>query len=332
MEQWPDIDLESVDACPMCGSGQAVLKHEAVRDWSFFSAPGQWNYWQCGTCQGLYLNPRPTLSSISRAYSKYYTHAGPGAQTGVRSLKVRWKNERLSARFGRPIEPRLQLPGVLNTWVARRASVIALPFGWQELAQTEPGQLMDVGCGTGATLVFAKALGWDVKGLELDPSAVDSAQAAGLEVGHGGYERLAETESAFDCITCSHVIEHVFDPRHMVQAIFSALRPGGRLVLSTPNALSDVHRHFGKHWRGLEAPRHLFLYSERHLSSLLRDEGFRVESKSDQELATVIESARIARGGRQVSGEDRAAARRISQRLQREQQGHDFIKLVAFKP
>jgi hypothetical protein len=68
------------------------------------------------------------------------------------------------------------------------------------------------------------------------------------------------------------------------------------------------------------------------LSSLLRDEGFRVESKSDQELATVIESARIARGGRQVSGEDRAAARRISQRLQREQQGHDFIKLVAFKP
>lgn len=329
--QWPEADLEFVDSCPMCGAHHAVLKHESVADWSFFSAPGEWRYWQCQHCDGVYLNPRPSPTSIGRAYTNYYTHAGPGAQSGLRSLKLRWKNERLSARFARSIKPRFGLPNVLDAWVARRASAMALPFGWQELAQLEPRKLMDVGCGTGATLVFAQALGWEVQGLEMDQSAVDSAQAAGLDVGHGGYERLADSLSAFDCITCSHVIEHVFDPAHLIQAIYSALKPGGCLLLSTPNAGSDVHGHFGKHWRGLEAPRHLLLFSERSLIELLSAQGFRVESKSDQELATVIDSVRIARGGHRVSSEDRAEARRIGQAMPRTRDGHDFIKLTAFK-
>lgn len=315
----------------MCGCTHSVLVHEGVADWSFWSAPGTWRYWQCKECESMYLNPRPNAASIGRAYSSYYTHAGPGALTGIKSLKLRWKNERLSARLGRSIEPRLHLPSALDRAIARRAAAMSLPFGWQELADMAPGHLMDVGCGTGATLALGKQLGWMVEGLEMDNMAVRSARAAGLRVGEGGYERLASTPSAFDVIVCSHVIEHVFDPVDMLRAIYAALKPGGALLLSTPNVLSDVHRHFGKHWRGLEAPRHLVLFSEASLTALLQAQAFVVTSRSDQELATVRDSARIARGGTRVNSADRALARRLGSELVRTPCGQDFIKLVARK-
>jgi 2-polyprenyl-3-methyl-5-hydroxy-6-metoxy-1,4-benzoquinol methylase len=206
-----------------------------------------------------------------------------------------------------------------------------LPFGWQELANFKPGDLMDVGCGAGTALALASQLGWSVRGLEADPNAVRAARAAGLDVQEGGYERLSEFPAAFDCITCSHVIEHVFDPVGMIHQMHSSLRQGGVLLLSTPNAQSDVHRHFGKHWRGLEAPRHLVLFSEATLTRLLLRAGFQVESKSDQVLETTRESARIARQGSKVSSGDRKLARQLTRDLERSPTGHDFIKILARK-
>jgi 2-polyprenyl-3-methyl-5-hydroxy-6-metoxy-1,4-benzoquinol methylase len=329
--EWAAVDLEDVCTCPVCHSPEVALVHDAVEDWAFQSAPGRWRYWQCAVCQSLYLNPRPTPASISCAYSNYYTHAGPGSSIGIRGLKLRWKNERLSARFGRNIEPRLHLPSMFQAAVARKSQRIALPFGWEELAAISPGRLMDVGCGSGTTLTFAQQMGWNAQGVEMDSAAVASARNAGLAVEEGGYDVLRDYPSNFDCVTCSHVIEHVFDPVDMIAAMYSALKPGGRLLLSTPNANSDVHQHFGRFWRGLEAPRHLVIFSEATLIALLRKQGFEVDSRSDNQLETARESARIARGASSASSADRAVARRLQHMLNRTSDGHDFIKLVACK-
>jgi 2-polyprenyl-3-methyl-5-hydroxy-6-metoxy-1,4-benzoquinol methylase len=208
---------------------------------------------------------------------------------------------------------------------------MALPFGWQELADLKPGELMDVGCGAGTTLALASQLGWSVRGLEMDAHAVRAARAAGVDVQEGGFERLSEFRAAFDCINCSHVIEHVFDPVAMIHQMHSSLRRGGVLLLATPNSQSDVHRHFGKHWRGLEAPRHLVLFTEATLTKLLLQAGFSVESRSDQVLETTRESARIANQRSKVSSADRKLARRLTRELDRTPNGHDFIKIVARK-
>lgn len=328
---WDAADLEKVDACPVCGSAGAALVHDAVEDWAFQSAPGRWRYWQCAVCQSLYLNPRPTRASIGRAYATYYTHHGPGNSIGIKGLRVRWKNERLSARFGRNIEPRFHLPSVFQPAVARSGRRIALPFGWEELAHMSPGSLMDVGCGSGASLMLARQLGWSVHGIEIDAAAVKSARNAGLTVQEGGYEVLLDHPLAFDCITCSHVIEHVFDPVDMILALHVALKPGGRLLLATPNVNSDVHRHFGRFWRGLEAPRHLVIFSEATLTTLLQKQGFVVDSCSDDQLETARESARIARGDSGANSNDRALTRQLQHSLKRMPNGQDFIKLLARK-
>lgn len=328
---WASADLDVVSNCPLCGGSESTLVHDAVEDWAFGSAPGRWRYWRCVSCQSLFLNPRPTPESIWRAYARYYTHAGPGGSAGIKGLKVRWKNERLSERFERSIEPRLHLPAVLQPAVARRGRRIALPFGWDELAGMSPGLLMDVGCGSGAALMLARQLGWQAQGIEMDSTAVTSARAAGLLVEQGGYSLLRDHPQTFDCIMCSHVIEHVFDPVDLIAAMYLALKPGGRLLLATPNANSDVHQHFGRFWRGLEAPRHLVIFSEKTLIALLQKQGFVVDSRSDDQLETARESARIARGASSSNSADRAVMRRLQSTMQRTPGGNDFIKLLACK-
>jgi hypothetical protein len=52
------------------------------------------------------------------------------------------------------------------------------------------------------------------------------------------------------------------------------LVPGGRLWVSTPNIGSAGMARFGRHWRGLEPPRHLALFDPRRLAELLSDAGF----------------------------------------------------------
>lgn len=332
MADWPSHDLQAVSTCPACGSLQREVLHEGVADWTFWSAPGRWRYQRCLGCDSAYLDPRPTPASIGRAYATYYTHEGPGSASGLKSLKLRWKNERLSARWGRDLQPRLGLPAWLTGFAQRRGARMALPFGWEDIASLPPGRLMDVGCGSGATVALAAQLGWQAQGIEMDEAAVRSARAFGLQVEQGGYERLDAYAGAIDCLVCSHVIEHVFDPLDMIRLMWEALRPGGVLLLATPNVLSDLHRHFGGDWRGLEAPRHLVLFTEEQLRRLLLAQGFDVTSRSDEVLETARDSARIRRRARRVAKEDRAEARRLARELPRSEHGHDFIKLLARRP
>jgi len=332
MADWPHDELQGVDACPACGSARREVLHEGVADWTFWSAPGRWRYQRCLDCSSAYLDPRPTPDSIGRAYASYYTHEGPGSASGLKSLKLRWKNERLSARWGRDLQPRLDLPAWLTGFARRRGERMALPFGWEELARLAPGRLMDVGCGSGSTVALAAQLGWQAQGIEMDGAAVRSARAFGLLVEQGGYERLSAHPGAFDCVVCSHVIEHVYHPCTMIRLMWESLRPGGVLLLATPNALSDLHQHFGADWRGLEAPRHLVLFTEDRLSRLLQVQGFEVSSRRDDVLETARDSLRIRRRARRVSKEDRAEARRLVRELPRTAQGHDFIKLLARRP
>jgi len=105
--------------------------------------------------------------------------------------------------------------------------------------------------------------------LEIDPNAVSEARRRGLDVTEGSFDRLSDFEHRFDAVVCSHVLEHVHEPRVLLEKMSRALKPGGILYLSYPNPQSAVFRVFGRHWRGLEAPRHICLPTKRSLRKLL---------------------------------------------------------------
>ncbi len=135
------------------------------------------------------------------------------------------------------------------------------------------GRLLEMGCGGGAMLKLMKELGWQVEGVDFDPAAVAHARESGIQVHLGTLAEQKLPDEAFDAITASHFIEHLPDPLRELQECRRLLKPGGMLVLLTPNAESWGHGIYQTDWRGLEPPRHLHIFTPASLAGMCRRTG-----------------------------------------------------------
>ena len=112
-------------------------------------------------------------------------------------------------------------------------------------------------------------------GVDFDSKAVEGVRIRyGFNVHVGSLESIAYTDNTFDAITMSHVIEHVSNPVALLQECYRILKPGGYLVLVTPNINSWGHAIFKYNWRGLEPPRHLHIFSQSTLQTCVKKAGF----------------------------------------------------------
>jgi SAM-dependent methyltransferase len=110
-----------------------------------------------------------------------------------------------------------------------------------------------------------------VAGVEPDPKARLLGNERGLDV----RERLEDfAGETFEAATLSHVIEHVHDPVATLRACRELLAPGGMIYVDTPNIDAVGHGIYGRHWRGLETPRHLVLFTRASLRRALEQAGF----------------------------------------------------------
>ena len=242
-----------------------MILYQGLKDRSF-SAPGHWDLKRCqrADCGLVWLDPAPIEEDIGKAYQGYYTHSQPEPGTSV-LRDVCWSiwHSYLGRRFGYG-------QGVGRGW--RRALwplAFLHPGGRDELdaaamhlpAPPRPARVLDVGCGSGVLLARMQALGWQVEGLEVDPAAVEAARRRGVPVRLGTLEAQHFPENSFDAVHSAHVIEHVYDPVALLSECRRILKPGGTLVILTPNVESWGHRHYGSAWLNLDPPRHLVLFS-----------------------------------------------------------------------
>ena len=98
------------------------------------------------------------------------------------------------------------------------------------------GTLLDVGCGDGSFYPCISAKFEHVYGIDIAPEAVNEAQERGMEAvaGDAGGP-LPWKDRYFNSIVCLEVIEHLPDPLAALKEIHRVLKPGGHLVLTTPN-------------------------------------------------------------------------------------------------
>ena len=135
---------------------------------------------------------------------------------------------------------------------------------------------MDVGCGSGAALGVARALGWRVAGIEPDEADAEKARRFAEEVYIGDALSAPFPPGRFDLVTALHVVEHVPDPVRLVRRMLEWLAPGGLLIIEVPNAGGLGARIFGRAWSGLELPRHLSHFSPETLRRAVERAGGRV--------------------------------------------------------
>lgn len=303
LEFWPEAELETVSGCPVCGGGggQNIL-HENLIDNVFFVAQGAWTLYQCLGCASAYLNPRPSPQSIGKAYGTYYTHKRAPSQVELaklslfRRLRRMLANGYLNCRYGAKREPSSRF----GTWLVKLlpAQRSVLDMQYRYLPKPTRGQrLLDVGCGNGDFLVNAIEAGWLVTGLEPDAKAAKAAQERGLDIVVGVIDVLAEESCVYDVITLSHVIEHVHEPRQLLQSVHRLLKPGGVVYIDTPNINSLGAELFKQNWRGIETPRHLVLFTHSSLETLLIDNGFGeivIERRADVQKGMFLISKQLA--------------------------------------
>ena len=140
----------------------------------------------------------------------------------------------------------------------------------------EGGHFLDYGCGDGSLVLEMSGRNHISFGLDPDTEASQGARVAGATI-FNSLEEIPESLK-FDLISLIHVVEHLYEIVRELYTIRNLLKPGGTLVIETPNANDALLTLFQSlpfqkftYWS-----HHPNLCSNKFLSEALQDAGFRV--------------------------------------------------------
>jgi len=234
--------LETVDACPMCGS-------ERFRT-AFEEPPYQVR--RCKRCGLGWVSPRFDQAGLAEIYKsdRYWRSDSPKTQgyTDYRGAEELY----------------------LDTF--RRRLRFVLRDG------PRAGRALDVGCAAGFCMATLRELGFETHGLEVSETIGSHARERfGFDTVYiGTLESSPYPDSHFDLITMWDVVEHVVDPVSLLTRARELLAPGGLLVIETQDIDSRFARTLGPRWHHFKHEEHIYHFTAPTVRTLLAQAGFRV--------------------------------------------------------
>jgi SAM-dependent methyltransferase len=206
--------------CPLCGG--ACAEAFVTRDRNRGVRDDPFRYLRCGACGALHLDEVP--ADLDAFYPDAYF-----GLPGIEQLRAQAELERY----------RIELV----------------------LRHVRGGRLLEIGPGDGVFAVQALDAGFEVAAIEPDAAAAAHLRdLLGIEVVESAAaEAQLPRLGPADAIVAWHVLEHVPRPWAVLEAAASSLKPGGVLVIATPNPRAFGLRVLGARWPHVDAPRHLFL-------------------------------------------------------------------------
>jgi 2-polyprenyl-3-methyl-5-hydroxy-6-metoxy-1,4-benzoquinol methylase len=224
--------------CPLC----AAPSREAftTTDRNRAVSPERFRYRHCSACGTIFLSNVP--EDLGRYYpTEYHGHRMPS----VGQLEALARDE----------QAKLEL-------IAPRAA---------------GGRLLEIGPGSGGFARVARAAGYQVTGLEMDPACCAflretiGVEAIETEVPEEVVPKLPASRVA----VLWHVLEHLPRPWRVLSAVAENLEPDGTLAIAMPNMQALQFRLLRGRWAHVDAPRHLFLIPARTLASRAASLGLR---------------------------------------------------------
>jgi len=200
---------------------------------------------ECTECGFMKMHPVPTREEINRLYNRsYYQRWGmeEGESEPIRRMKAQTA-ELLLKRVERFIRP---------------------------------GKLLDVGCAAGHFMEAAANRGWDVWGVEISEySAALAKSKFGERIINGSFLDANLRENFFDCLLMSDVLEHLSDPHPALEKTCRLLRPGGLLVVVTPDTSALISKIFGQYWITFQEE-HLIYFNRHNIKIFLKRYAFEI--------------------------------------------------------
>lgn len=239
--------------------------------------------------------PRLDNDALTALYEKHYSQQDPVMKypEGVSPYRYYWDGPAWVRRLiGLPKEPG-PIPATAAAGSSRRTSPFEKLISKfvptfsdptpDEIKQALSGrfdvndesvEFLDVGCFEGHLLDRLRAAGvvWKTNGVETNRKAVEIARGKGHDVWHATGEDavfVIPQHRRFDILFLGQVIEHFIDPRAVLLRLNTLLKPGGVLLMTTPNLDSRQLRQFGPTWAHWHLPYHRNLFTIRGMRTLL---------------------------------------------------------------
>ncbi len=135
-------------------------------------------------------------------------------------------------------------------------------------------KVLEFGCGTGDFITFINGR-FDMWGIDISSAAIARAKETlpalqdRLQAGH--IKDFSFPPEFFDAVVSWDTIEHIWDPVEVYGHLFRLIKPGGYMLLSTPNSGAFFARITGKYWPFMTPPEHLGFFSRRSITCFVRE-------------------------------------------------------------
>ena len=147
----------------------------------------------------------------------------------------------------------------------------------ESVTEKTTGNILDIGCGTGAFLNTMKTGGWAITGLEPDETArAKATKLYGIEP-QPSNSIFSLQHNSFDAITMWHVLEHVHQLHEYVAQLKNLLTDQGKIFIAVPNYTSYDAQYYGSYWAAYDVPRHLYHFSPTSMKTLVEHHGLRIK-------------------------------------------------------
>lgn len=232
--------FSSKTKCPLCGCTSLKPILDQRPDYEYGVNVGLF-YAVCqnSACGLVFATAIPSIEVIQKFYTKYSTHS-------------QHRPSKIASIIA------------LSSFKSRDRYLKSLFLG----ADITRQNVLDYGCGAGDFMRQLMRLGvGSVVGYDFDPEACACAREQGLAAFCS--ESEFRVKGPYDYVFLNHVVEHLSDPIANLAAQALLLKPGGRLIIRTPNSTSFLARLFGRDWRGWETPRHLHIFNTRSIRQLM---------------------------------------------------------------
>lgn len=204
-----------------------------------FVAKG-FDFLQCQNCSFVQVDFDPSKAELGNIYSDdYFTHA---------------KYKDIST---------------LNKENERRLSIA------KKFLKDKSNKVLDAGCASGEFLAYAEG-NYNFWGIDISEFAVNEAKKRIASMAHqlsfGLIEDQNYDENFFDGIVMWDVIEHIKDPLLTCKSLLKFIKPGGYLMVSTPNIGATFAEICGKYWPFITPPEHLSFFNKKSMIQLFEKE------------------------------------------------------------